>query len=1178
MIDPGSHIINRQILDVGYYDQKKSHALQNRLSNLSNHRLNEAIGEVLDKYSGEDTSIRYDRIVLDIGSISEKYLEEELVERVKEELDRFLSHRFTGKKPEQVDDQVSEKEKQLMALEWFLAKGTLPWWAKGKPAFQLSTLINKVVQNELRSFVHVLRKHKTNQEFIQRLVVNFSDENIFNLIRELEPTEAETVIETGKNTIRLQEKEQLVKTDNRTFRNKVWEFILTYLLNDRGSVFNTKIFVRSLLFQLSLFFNIEFRMFLNQVLEAVVDIQSNIGLPHSLPELIKEIYSEEKGGEGNQTSEKSIKQEEDSWLLKQLNNFDQVDDSSMEVIRKLLKVYVEASNTRVIQALDKLVLSGVDITIFELSDKSRSLLKESSVVPEQYYSQSEKELLYNVLERGEESNQVDWLKMLQGLVKSHSAELRSFLFKKGKSQVVRYRIIDALSEPELENLIGLVEPAGKPVVLQFSSNLQNLKEQEVIKVNTSHSDFRKLKWEFILKALLVDRGSQFNLKSFVKSSLFHLAAHFNMSYHALVDVVFAELENKQLPSVSGDLSAVLLEIRKEQLIEEVEISIEESKKEKIAYQLDWIRHLIIEGEEPWWSKKYLLDQKQFQSVLISLSRTDATQLRKVVVPHLMDGEKRRRVLQLLNLEGMLTMVQLIQPSSKESILSYVKILDQVQEKNAHSVSNYDQQKWDTIIFALITDRGSLFNMKSFVLNTLHKLAHHFQLEFEELFIQLVEMCEEVAQSQGSDLISAIKELKEEYFQRKKLEVEVSVELENKEQLALEEWERVKMNFGITNKELFLLFYQFKNQSDWAFIQEKSIAQFLQENSTLSAERLKSLIKYFEFSEQELKKIFGAFTSKHQALWVEMLLTPEKLFVRYYNKDLELIVGMIPELNWLKSLRAIQTQSIIYLLSQTGVGKHDFFKLIMNQLLESGNISKDRLKQLVANAIQELRSQLSSTIELSMAKLDVQELGVSSHEEKKAESLDKKEEEVVEEVLEESKEEEVEEPESGERVHINNAGLVLMWPFITQYFEMLGLTDGKEFNDKLSMARAAMLLQYLVTGEESHPEHELYLNKILCGIPVNTPLDTHVELTDKEKELSESLLGGVIGNWGALKNTSIDGLREGFLQREGVVVHMDDAIQLRVEKKTLDILLDSLPWSYNVVKLPWMENVIQVDWR
>ncbi|MCC2545344.1 hypothetical protein LJY25_02720 [Hymenobacter sp. BT175] len=173
---------------------------------------------------------------------------------------------------------------------------------------------------------------------------------------------------------------------------------------------------------------------------------------------------------------------------------------------------------------------------------------------------------------------------------------------------------------------------------------------------------------------------------------------------------------------------------------------------------------------------------------------------------------------------------------------------------------------------------------------------------------------------------------------------------------------------------------------------------------------------------------------------------------------------------------------------------------------------------------------------------------------------------------------VEEAPPLETVYIANAGLVLLWPFLTTLFDRLGYLQDAQFPEPAPAARAALLLQFLATGSEAAPEHALALNKLLCGIGQPQPLLAGLVLTDEEKSMGESLLKAVIGRWEILKNTSVAGLRETFLQRQGKMEWVEERVQLTVETKTLDILLDRRPWSISIIKLPWMALPLYVTWR
>ena len=159
------------------------------------------------------------------------------------------------------------------------------------------------------------------------------------------------------------------------------------------------------------------------------------------------------------------------------------------------------------------------------------------------------------------------------------------------------------------------------------------------------------------------------------------------------------------------------------------------------------------------------------------------------------------------------------------------------------------------------------------------------------------------------------------------------------------------------------------------------------------------------------------------------------------------------------------------------------------------------------------------------------------------------------------------------IYLNQAGLVLLHPFLPLFFEV---ASGERLN---SPERALCLLHYLATGQGVAREYDLVLGKILCGIPLETPVESACELSDVDIEESEGLLKAVIKHWEALRSTSCDGLRGTFLLRPGKVsLREDGAWLLQVESRTCDILLDRLPWGYSPIKLPWMETLLWVEWR
>jgi hypothetical protein len=164
------------------------------------------------------------------------------------------------------------------------------------------------------------------------------------------------------------------------------------------------------------------------------------------------------------------------------------------------------------------------------------------------------------------------------------------------------------------------------------------------------------------------------------------------------------------------------------------------------------------------------------------------------------------------------------------------------------------------------------------------------------------------------------------------------------------------------------------------------------------------------------------------------------------------------------------------------------------------------------------------------------------------------------------------------ITIQNAGLILASPFIPRLFSMLEFTEEGRFKSEELQQRAICLLEYAVNEGSEYFEGEMLLNKILCGLEPETFLPGDFRHTAEEAEAVDGMLRAMIEHWSALGKTSIAGLRESFLAREGRLRFDQDAWQLRVEGKSFDVLLDRIPWSYKITRYPWMKSALNVEWR
>ena len=114
----------------------------------------------------------------------------------------------------------------------------------------------------------------------------------------------------------------------------------------------------------------------------------------------------------------------------------------------------------------------------------------------------------------------------------------------------------------------------------------------------------------------------------------------------------------------------------------------------------------------------------------------------------------------------------------------------------------------------------------------------------------------------------------------------------------------------------------------------------------------------------------------------------------------------------------------------------------------------------------------------------------------------------------------------DEVHIANAGLAILWPFLSSFFTRLGLLRDKAFTGDDATHRAVGLLQYLALPFEPEtppPEYELALNKVLCGMEPSELFEFGPPLSEEEIAECDALLTAAIGHAPILRDMSPIGI-------------------------------------------------------
>jgi len=266
------------------------------------------------------------------------------------------------------------------------------------------------------------------------------------------------------------------------------------------------------------------------------------------------------------------------------------------------------------------------------------------------------------------------------------------------------------------------------------------------------------------------------------------------------------------------------------------------------------------------------------------------------------------------------------------------------------------------------------------------------------------------------------------------------------------------------------------------------------------------------------------------------------------------------------------------------------KTIHGNILDTIPRVTDDTQKYFYESIREILVQILKTKEITDEESDEGYLKLESRQNEEAESDKSAKVEIIQEDKTENKkkrlndepmenrEEPSEETDNDQYYFIDNAGLVLLnWALLHRSFEQMGWIREEKIVDDLSRHKILIWMDYLVWGRRRIHEYGLLLNKILIGMHPADVADIHVSLTSKEKKAADELLKAVIEHWSVLKNTSIEGLRTAFLQRNGKLSNEEGGWQMHVESKGIDILIENLPWPYSIIKSSWMEKPLFTQW-
>lgn len=1130
------HVIERQVFEVEFFSREEAYRLQDRLSKLFNDRILGALETLFNRMVLPDEYFNLSVLTVDIGNFSENWDEEELIERiiigVEQELSLLLNRSLkNGIATPDSNLLLNGRHKPLHLLDHFLLHGSLPWWATAAERPKWSSLLTELYgayKPQLRTCI--LNAGKL-AHVRSRIAHQFNDQDIYLVLQLIEPDHADYIRLFHSDLIRIQQEEQVVKSDFQSFKEAVWEFILDYLLVANHSFFSKLHFVEVTLMRFAAHFNLSYSTVLALFVKAVPS--SSRQLTTDLPKLLLLL---------------SVKNGQQLGLL--LSGTTKADG-----VRKLDKFNVKQSNGVPINQPLNFGLIG-------------------------YY------LYHGRMPAWVEGDNIH-LSDLAGLFEEMihtSADLAIKLIRYlGASEQARYRFLILLSgETLIAGIAKLFPESGKGyaafryLIEKFSKVFAN---HDILRIEKTLASM------FLTEFDAADYAG-FKIDHFFTASVHCISAFAGLSPDQLIRQLFPVMTKDPIleydnlfHNLLGDkefiTKRVLVELDFYELLQQSDQSL---------FIDSWLNyHLIYEsnnskGE----SFKVLLYFLQFGHLPYhyGFTENESQQLRRNLSDYIRQYwfslNSSARVSEQETLVSEQQALEILEAILYKSGQKQGRIFSAGDAAKALEILNHIFKNTQNLPDGWIINDGQLAlrAMRHFMFTGSLPSHYTFSNAREELALlrQLIKIANKGHQLSLSEI-----------FQKAAFQGQAIVKLLKLVYLPEEDVEISKILESFVDKQMLKAF------ADWGF------------DRVVTHQELNILAVFSEVNENRTKIFLELLANSQLRIYMakkssigDIMKIMDRQYASWNGEELVASKGVY---HWMaaqmqdslekehlailfKEFFLLQLMSKERFTDATG-----FFNALLKFLASKRNVI---FRQLLKAISSEAPNKVLSKAVPELIRTEIARFSIGFME------RDQAEEQFLEADFQffninnsPSIEAEESSPKyasfendfelSGVSFLVHNAGLVLLYPYLKTFFANLGLLKEGKFISKKARFKAIHALQFLIDGELEHAEDMLILNKILCGWPVKAPVPLSVSLNTAQLQHCEDFITAVLSMWEQMKNSSHGNFRGSFLKRDGVLRNEEGDWSLRVEPRGYDVLLQTLPWGYSVVKNSLMETIIYVEW-
>ncbi len=1156
------HKIKSQKFEISLEKEEEAHEVQSAISSLQESSIARVIEAVFDQFSEADVIYLFNTVELDLGTIQKSNYQNELVYKIEEALIKFFNDNLLENGGLRNGKKIVVKNKLIQVFENFLLQGYLSW--NSSRSVDLNQILRELLSKSKDEFTRLLFDIGKKDTVRKRLVHQFDDEALDEVVRVVAKADGDYMVSYKKQILQRQFEYHDVDTDYRTYRNSVWEIILAYLLVESNGYYNKKSFLKHLITKIAISNSISFSSFISSITKDILD-QGIFTEQVEFKRILLELKNESDSTVSDQSQNK---ESVESWL----KPFDYYIKNGVfplgdEVLSK------GEFRQRLIQSLhsnNRLIVRYIN----QWMSQPQSRYKFLQIVDKEVVNS-----LYAVVELTFIKHAISFFKVINTYQGRLSEEARAILkvVNNEKSSIV-FLAFDNEVQTEKDTIYILLDVIYEQLFFQKVPFSNLLFELRTLVPNTYKTIFDSyFKTKKISKDILADTDT---IQTKKMSELWDLKvdgviekSHFENIIAKKLLVEIKTIIHQKVESVfwiTNIIRALEVYIQKFNFtIEELlTLLANETKDQEVIRSLNAVRVFHKKSKEETKTNDPKIDESRIVIYILSnisipwwsgINTWSAFNEMFERVLHIKSNQKR--VLETL-------------AKNSTEILSKIRFTPIVHQQIWKAA--YQSKPLPIVDFAI--QFQALFEQKMIPSGIYHAADLHsfnkevtriiltssesqilkeIELLIENLFAKvssnqvLINNIIDLIENQTGSLIAVNTDLRQIFvklkaqFLVKEFRIEESKIALTLSKLLLDKSKTEAEKGQVLLNQILQIKDNASNDYFVTWLSDESNRQSFV--TTIRKDDLVEILRlYLNFDQQRvLEEVLGAIAMiAPQLTSSTIMIVYRELFEMLFFKLSYSNFSDWTQVDWFASLEAAITFA---------VGNKKKNQVIFNTLSKQNK--EGAMYEYGLTSLKKLQENIIANLDDDEFSEDILE------EEKPYRKLGEKEERKLLDPL-----------------FINNSGLILLAPYIAILFEKCGLMNGGEFINDESRVKGVGLLQYAATGSTAAFEPELVLNKVLCGIPVQDPLESSLEISNEEKEIVDSLLYAVTQQWPPLNGTSIQGLRETFIQRDGKIEETEEDYFLKVEQKAFDMLLDQIPWNISIIKLSWMEKMIAVEWR